>query len=68
MSLYIVVTERVMPLNDKESFWTWTLYTENSEPLARAEDCWGSSKSAGNAARKFRRLIGRLDIPIRTSA
>jgi hypothetical protein len=49
------------------SLWTWTLYADNGNPIARAEYAWETLGSAQRAAREFRRTIGQPYIPIRTA-
>lgn len=51
----------------EESLFAWTLYTDDGSPLARSEYAWKSKGSAQNAARAFRKAIGRPDIMIKTA-
>lgn len=49
----------------KVSRWAWTLYDEQSNPVARSEDAWDSWQTAAKKARAFRQLIGHREIRIK---
>jgi hypothetical protein len=70
----IIVTKRVCidyghpRCHHDDSYWTWTLYDEKSDPIARAEYSWNAKSTAQKNARKFLKLIGHQEIKVVSSS